>query len=72
MALGIYKRHIKSSESQNMAHKEETTTLLLRLPKDVKAWIEHEASRNLASQNSEILRCIRARMDIEQPKRATG
>jgi hypothetical protein len=55
-----------------MAHKEETTTLLLRLPKDVKAWVEHEASRNLASQNSEILRCIRARMDNEQPKKAAG
>jgi hypothetical protein len=56
----------------DMAHKEETTAILVRLPLDVKAWIEKEAARTLASQNSEILRCIRARMDAEQPKRATG
>jgi hypothetical protein len=55
-----------------MVSKEETTAVLLRLPRDVKAWIEKEAARTLASQNSEILRCIRARMDTERPKRATG
>jgi hypothetical protein len=55
-----------------MAHKAETITVLLRLPPDVKSWVEKEAARTLASQNSEILRCIRARMDSEPPKKATG
>jgi hypothetical protein len=52
-----------------MVRKEETATVLLRLPKDVKDWVEKEAARTLASQNSEIIRSIRARMDSE-PKRA--
>jgi Arc-like DNA binding domain len=36
--------------------------ILIRLPKDVKEWIEREAERNASSQNSEIVRCIRGRM----------
>jgi len=40
--------------------------VLFRMPKDVKIWLEREAARNAASQNSEIIRCIRARMDAEQ------
>ena len=51
-----------------MVRKQETKWLLLR--QDVKAWLEKEAARTLASQNSEIVRCIRARMDADQPKRA--
>ena len=34
----------------------------LRLPLDVKAFIEHEARENASSQNSEIVRAIRAAM----------
>jgi Arc-like DNA binding domain len=45
---------------------------LVRLPREVKDWIEKEAARTLASQNSEIVRCIRYRMDREQRERATG
>jgi hypothetical protein len=44
----------------------------LRLPHELKAWIEQEAARNGASQNSEIIRAIRTKMDAEQPKKATG
>jgi hypothetical protein len=43
--------------------------LLLRLPKDVKSWIEREASYNGSSQNSEIIRSIRCRMDSQRPAR---
>jgi hypothetical protein len=53
-----------------MVSKEQTKAVLLRLPLDVKAWIEQEAARTLASQNSEIIRIIRARMAIEQRDRA--
>jgi predicted transcriptional regulator len=41
------------------------TTLSLRLPADVKAFLSAQAERNGSSQNSEILRCIRDRMDRE-------
>jgi hypothetical protein len=37
--------------------------VLVRMPREMKAWIEREAQRNGASQNSEIVRAIRARMD---------
>jgi hypothetical protein len=54
-----------------MAHKTKTETIqvLIRVPLDVKRWIEKEAERTLATQNSEIIRCLRARMDSE-PKKA--
>jgi hypothetical protein len=55
-----------------MVSKEETKAVLLRLPMDVKAWVEKEAARTLASQNSEILRCIRARMDEGKPDKAAS
>jgi hypothetical protein len=56
-----------------MTHKEETTTILIRVPLDVKRWIELEAAHMLASQNSEILRCIRQRMDAaEQQSKKAG
>ena len=55
-----------------MISKEQTKAVLLRLPLDVKTWVEREAARTLASQNSEIIRSIRARMDEQQPKRAVG
>jgi hypothetical protein len=53
-----------------MVRKEETAAVLLRLPKDVKDWVEKEAARTLASQNSEILRCIRDKMDEQSSKKA--
>ncbi|NEH87747.1 Arc family DNA-binding protein [Rhizobium leguminosarum] len=37
--------------------------LMLRLPDDQKAFVEREAQRNGSSQNSEIIRCVRERMD---------
>lgn len=37
--------------------------LPLRIPADLKAWIEDQAERNGSSQNSEIIRAIRERMD---------
>jgi Arc-like DNA binding domain len=40
-------------------------TTSIRLPKDVKRWVEKEARRTGASQNSEIVRCIRGRMASE-------
>ena len=47
--------------------------MLVRLPLDLKEWIEREAERNLSSQSSEIVRALRYRVESEQqPERATG
>jgi hypothetical protein len=61
-------------QAKIMAHKTNTETVqvLIRVPLDVKRWLELTAERTLATQNSEILRCIRARMDSEQSKKAVG
>lgn len=39
----------------------------LRLPDDLKAWIEEQARLNGASQNSEVIRAIRERMERAEP-----
>lgn len=44
----------------------------VRLPFEMKEWIKRQAVRNGASQNSEILRCIRVQMDAEQFNKATS
>jgi 1,2-phenylacetyl-CoA epoxidase PaaB subunit len=46
-----------------MALKENTETVFVRLPADVKLWIVKQAKKNGSSQNSEIIRSIRDRMD---------
>jgi len=42
----------------------------IRLPADLKRFIKAEAKANASSQNSEIVRCIRERMD--RKKASTG
>ena len=37
--------------------------IVVRLPRDVKDWIYTQAVKNSSSQNSEIVRAIRERMD---------
>ena len=45
---------------------------LFRMPKDVKAWIDRESALNGSSQNSEIIRSIRFRMESQRPDAARG
>jgi|GraSoiStandDraft_46_1057282.scaffolds.fasta_scaffold3810954_1 hypothetical protein len=45
-----------------MTPKSESEQFLLRLPHELKRWIEQEATLNGATQTSEIIRAIRARM----------
>lgn len=41
----------------------------VRFPADVKAWLMNQAARNGSSQNSEVIRAVRERMDREaQPQ----
>lgn len=55
-----------------MIHKSDAQRVLVRLPQDVKAFLDREAERNFASRNSEIVRSIRVRMETEQRERASG
>lgn len=38
----------------------------LRLPAELKAWIAAQAAKNASSQNSEVIRAVRERMDREE------
>jgi predicted HicB family RNase H-like nuclease len=53
-----------------MIRKHESANMLVRLPPALKAWIVEEAAKNCASHNSEIVRCVRERM--ERKRAATG
>ena len=54
-----------------MSYQEATMTnrkpFQLRLPDDLKAWIEEQARLNGASQNSEVIRALRERMERAEP-----
>ena len=45
---------------------EEFTKQFIRLPVEIKAWIEAEAARHCSTQNSEIVRAIREKMERER------
>ena len=38
----------------------------LRIPEELKAWIDQESRRNGSSQNSEVVRAIRERKDLQE------
>jgi hypothetical protein len=40
---------------------------MIRLPREMKRWIEKEAERNGGTESTEIVRCVRERMDRAQP-----
>jgi hypothetical protein len=44
----------------------EFTKQMIRLPSDVKSFLREQADFNCSSQNSEIVRAIRARMDAQK------
>jgi hypothetical protein len=48
-----------------MLKKQQSANVLVRLPPALKAWIVEEAAQNCASHNSEIVRCVRERMERE-------
>lgn len=50
-------RHTEDGYSMN-----DRKPLQLRLPSEVKAWLSAEAERNGSSQNSEVIRALRAAM----------
>jgi hypothetical protein len=49
-------------------NQDQPVKVLVRVPQDLKSWIEREAERNLSSQNSEIVRSLRYRMESESEK----
>lgn len=41
--------------------------IVVRMPYDVKEWVSAQAEKNYGSQNSEIVRCIREKMERAPP-----
>ena len=54
-----------------LAMRNETKQLPIRFPLDVKSWLEVQAACNGSSQNSEVIRAIRAAMTRNDPQPAT-
>jgi len=52
--------------------KQQAIKVMVCIPQDMKSWLEQEAERNWTSQNAEVIRAIRSRMDQEQPGKAVG
>lgn len=50
----------------------ERKPLQLRLPSEVKDWLHAEAERNGSSQNSEVIRALRAAMTRSKGETATN
>ena len=48
-----------------MNTKENTEKIMVRLPPDAKLWLTKQARKNASSQNSEIVRAVRERMERE-------
>ncbi len=44
----------------------------LRLPEDLKTWIEKQAGLNGSSQNSEVIRAVRERMNRLEENRSNS
>lgn len=42
--------------------KQDLTHVLVRLPPEVNTWLEAQATANVGSKNSEIVRCIREKI----------
>jgi|HubBroStandDraft_4_1064222.scaffolds.fasta_scaffold861065_2 predicted transcriptional regulator len=49
-----------------MPIKREHAAICIRVPIEMKRWLEQRAERSFASQNAEIVRSIRERMDREK------
>jgi hypothetical protein len=49
-----------------MLKKKQWAKMLVRLPPALKQWVVEEAARNCASHNSEVVRCVRERMEREK------
>jgi hypothetical protein len=50
----------------------EAVAMSVKVPPDVKKWLEREAARNLSSQASEIVRALRAKMEAENAVQQDG
>lgn len=48
----------------------ELPKIIVRLPEDVKAWIEEQANYHQSNQTSEIVRALRERMERVSPRTA--
>jgi hypothetical protein len=55
-----------------MKQPDDVSKLLVRLPGDMRQWLQLEAERNVSSQNIEVIRSVRIRMDQERREKVAG
>jgi len=60
-----YRFHIDDVVT-TMTRSPEVQKILVRLPTDVKRWLESECSRNLTSFSSQLTLILRDRMDVQK------
>lgn len=60
MVSSRYLYGVNSTHGFNMTDRK---PMQLRLPADLKAWVAAQADKNASSQNSEIVRAVRERME---------
>ena len=46
-----------------MSKSQETESVSIRFPREIKAWLEREAADNFRSQNAQVLAILKERMD---------
>lgn len=61
-----YLNGVNSTYGASMTDRSSVKPLQLRLPTDLKAWIAAQADKNASSQNSEIVRAVRERMERQE------
>jgi hypothetical protein len=54
---------IRRTKESSLMTEQEYQKMLIRVPRDLKTWLEQEARRNLSSQASEIVRSVRERKE---------
>jgi hypothetical protein len=64
----VIRRHDIAALAKGEITVNEPVKMTLRLPPDIKRWIDREAERNFSSQSSEVVRSVRSRMESEQEK----
>jgi len=55
-----------------MLKKHQWAKMLVRLPPPLKAWVVRQAENNCTSHNSEVIRCVRERMEREKASAAVA
>jgi hypothetical protein len=52
-----------SRQGATLSKSQETESVSIRVPREIKDWLEREAAHNFRSQNAQVLAILKERMD---------